>query len=142
MNNDFSVWLWNILERAGTSFVQAILALLTVESLTAFDTNVARKLATAGLVAAASTFKAAMWPDNGFGWPFFKDLAARAAFTGVFAGAATIAASTGFDLFSVTAWQTVWVSVVAAALAVVKGALVRSRSTITAASAVPVSAAA
>ena len=135
MNHPFTVWLLNILERAGTSFVQAVLALLTVSGLSDFGPSFAKQLATAGLVAAASTLKTMAYPDNGFGWPFYKDLAARAAFTGVFAAAAAIAASSGFDLFSVTAWQTVGIAGVAAGLAVVKGALARPQpGTITPAS--------
>jgi hypothetical protein len=113
-------YIKDVLERAATSFVQAVLALVVVAQFSDFNTSFVRQLATAGLVAAASTLKTMSIPKAGFGLTPAIDVLARATLTAVFAAAATITASAGFDLFSVTAWQAVGVAAVAAAASVVK----------------------
>lgn len=121
MDHPFVVWVKDVFERAASSFVQGALAVFLVAGVSDLDLNLAEACATAGFVAACSALKTAAFPKAGFGLPPILDVIARASFTGVFAGASVVAASAGFDLFSISAWEAVGVAAAAAAFAAVKG---------------------
>ena len=116
-------YLRDVAERAVVTFVVAVLSLLSAELLTDLDVDTGKKLATAGLVALASFVKTLAFPKAGFGLGPWADVASRAAFSFVQAGAAVIVAGPYLNWFTASAWEAVYVAGAAAAISVLKGSL-------------------
>jgi hypothetical protein len=119
-----TLWLKDTLERTIVTFLVAIGSLLSVDALSDFDADMGKKLGTAGIIAAAAFLKNTALPKSGLGLPPYVDIAARAAWSAVQAGAAVIVlAGTAFAWYDASHWQAVGVAALAAAISVVKGAL-------------------
>jgi hypothetical protein len=116
---EFLLWLKDVAERAVSSFVVAVLALLGAQGWDELfangELNIAfvKTLATAGLVAAAVVIKQAGLPKSGFGLSATVEALYRAMWQGIQAGVAVFAADQ-FDWFDPTAWQGVGIVVIAA----------------------------
>lgn len=120
----FALWLKDTLERSVVTFLVALGALLGVDALSDFNADTGKKLGTAGIVAVAAFLKNAALPKAGTGLPPWLDIAARAAFSAIQAGATVIVlAGTAFQWYTASHWQVVGVAALAAAISVVKGAL-------------------
>lgn len=120
----FVLWLKDTLERSVVTFLVAVGSLLTVTGITNLDMDAGKLIGTAGIVAAAAFLKNAALPASGTGLPPALDVAARAAWSAIQAGAAVIVlGGTAFEWYTASAWQVVGVAALAAAISVVKGAL-------------------
>ena len=133
----FRRWAVDALERAGSTFVQALLVFLPIVFVGEWTEDGWKALVAALLPAAGSIILAAVSvpfpaPDS-----WLVDVILRVVRTFVVTAAGLFAAD-GFDLFDGNAWRGVVISSLMAALAVVKGLIARGEpNTVTPASLAP-----
>lgn len=130
----FRTWARDAAERAASTFVQALLVFLPLVLAGEWDEPGIRALAAALLPALGSVVLAALAVPFPAPSSWLVDVIGRTVRT-FLVTAASLWAADGFDLFDGDAWKGLLISAAVAALAVVKGALARSKpNTITPAS--------
>lgn len=130
----FKTWARDAAERALSTFVQALVVFLPLVAAGQWDEPGIRAIAAAALPALGSVILAALSIPFPAPSSWLLDVILRTVRTFVVTAASLFAAD-GFDLFNGDAWKGLAISAAVAALAVVKGALARSKpNTITPAS--------
>ena len=125
-------WLMDTGERLLVTVLFALVSVFGVDFASdGFNLELADKMATTALIAAATFLSTAALPKRGFGLSPLVDVVARIVWSFLQGASAVLAADAYFQWYDTTRWQPVVVGGVMAALSALKAAIALRQSTTT-----------